>query len=135
MNKNYNKPWTKTEIKLAMSTQLPLKEVAKKLNRTVQAVRDRRVVETHYEGSAYKQFKHWVESNRNGYNALMRRYREKTKSMAVKGGQTWTLTEDHQVLNTNMTDVELAQKLQRSLSAVTNRRYILKKKLICKNSF
>lgn len=67
-----------------------------------------------------------MEKFRKTRNAQRKRYYKKTSKY---GRRRWTEEEDKLVLAHDITDTELSNAIKRSVSAIQNRRYKLKKSI------
>lgn len=104
-------PFTEEEIELIMETGYKnLKDVAYLLKRSVDSVRRKK----------------WMlentERDRENKKQYRKKLQEKTLATATSNNSRWSKAEEQEVLKSNLTDVELAKKLGRTLSAIQIKR-------------
>ena len=104
-------PFTEEEIELIMETGYKnLKDVAYLLKRSDDSVRRKK----------------WMlentERDRENKKQYRKKLQEKTLATATSNNSRWSKAEEQEVLKSNLTDVELAKKLGRTLSAIQIKR-------------
>lgn len=104
-------PFTEEEIELIMETGYKnLKDVAYLLKRSVDSVRRKK----------------WMlentERDRENKKQYRKKLQEKTLATATSNNSRWSKAEEQEVLKSNLTDIELAKKLGRTLSAIQIKR-------------
>lgn len=94
--------------------------------------RDRRYREENREAYA-EYFRRYYEENREASRESRRRYHEENRNIsretATRSGMSWTKAEDSFLLSTDMTILEAAVELGRTLASVKNRKHYLRKNL------
>lgn len=78
--------------------------------------------------NTYEYWREWRLSHQEYRNKSRKRYFSKT-SFAPRGGQVWTSEEQRLVLAHEMTDMELAAKIGRSVGAIQKQRAKLKREM------
>lgn len=110
-NDKQRKEFTSAELKLIQETPLAnIKDLAFMLNRSVAAIRRKK----------------WMLENpdrdRDKKKMYRRKVQEETLRNASSNNSRWTKTEEEEILKSKLTDMELAKKLGRTISAIQVKR-------------
>ena len=115
-NKNQNKQFTKAELKMIKDAPLSsMKDIAFMLERTEASVRRKK----------------WMLENPEKDRTRKLEYRRKLQAetliKADANNSRWTKAEEEELLTSDLTDMELAKKLGRTLAAVQVKRLRLQR--------
>lgn len=115
-NKNQNKKFTKAELKMIKDAPLSsMKDIAFMLERTEASVRRKK----------------WMLENPEKDRTRKLEYRRKLQAetliKADANNSRWTKAEEEELLTSDLTDMELAKKLGRTLAAVQVKRLRLQR--------
>lgn len=110
-NDKQRKEFTSAELKLIQETPLAnIKDLAFMLNRSVAAIRRKK----------------WMLENpdrdRDKKKMYRRKVQEETLRNASSNNSRWTKAEEEEILKSKLTDMELAKKLGRTISAIQVKR-------------
>ena len=110
-NDKQRKEFTSAELKLIQETPLAnIKDLAFMLNRSVASIRRKK----------------WMLENpdrdRDKKKMYRRKVQEETLRNASSNNSRWTKAEEEEILKSKLTDMELAKKLGRTISAIQVKR-------------